>query len=501
MRRATLAAACATALLAAAPAFAQAPEPGSPEYFQRDLKNMQDANGRVHGEGGQLDNPAYLPALVAESTDQGLGQLVDQARNPNRPVVTAGQWFPGWNVGNPLRAGWEGRRGQRTKVAWTNRYGALIRGDVWAPLEGARDPYTGARLKPPYPGVVITTGSIQGSERMYWWLAQDLAERGYVVLTYDVQGQGTSETFPHEGPVNDLPFCNPFAEPKDEEQYGCPGVPFQQMSNFTHGTRDALSFMLSTPAEPYPNPARGSAQTDDFNPFWRVLDHRRDRRTVTPGRTTKIAVIGHSLGAAAVSRLQATDARIQTIVALDKLGSGTGGSADEIKPVVPALGVQSEYGFTVQPYWANHGSSITPRPDSPDKAPDPRRELATGFDAWRKAKVDTMVIVPRGSTHLDYTDIPLAMPASRYGQDLTSVYVQAWLDKYLKHRKAAQKRLLATRWAYLEPVGNRRWESVELARADLLSFYYCSGYAIRSVRKPRRILVDADVAGVGCPKR
>ena len=44
----------------------------------------------------------------------------------------------------------------------------------------------------PYPGVVITTGSVQGSERMYWWLAQDLAERGYVVLTYDVQGQGTS---------------------------------------------------------------------------------------------------------------------------------------------------------------------------------------------------------------------------------------------------------------------------------------------------------------------
>jgi alpha-beta hydrolase superfamily lysophospholipase len=47
-------------------------------------------------------------------------------------------------------------------------------------------------LEGPFPGVVITTGSVQGSERMYWWLAQDLAERGYVVLTYDVQGQGTS---------------------------------------------------------------------------------------------------------------------------------------------------------------------------------------------------------------------------------------------------------------------------------------------------------------------
>ena len=46
---------------------------------------------------------------------------------------------------------------------------------------------------------MITTGSVQGSERMYWWLAQDLAERGYVVLTYDVQGQGTQRDVPARG--------------------------------------------------------------------------------------------------------------------------------------------------------------------------------------------------------------------------------------------------------------------------------------------------------------
>ena len=36
-------------------------------------------------------------------------------------------------------------------VAYTNRYGALIRGDVFAPLPGARDPYTAQRLRRPYP--------------------------------------------------------------------------------------------------------------------------------------------------------------------------------------------------------------------------------------------------------------------------------------------------------------------------------------------------------------
>ena len=45
-----------------------------------------------------------------------------------------------------------------------------------------------------------------------------------------------------------------------------------------------------------------------------------------------------------------------------------------------------------------------------------------------------MLVVPRASTHLEYTDIPLVLPASRYGQDLSSHYVQAWLDRYLKHR-------------------------------------------------------------------
>ena len=193
-----------------------------------------------------------MKALQAEHNDAWLSQLAQQAAVPTRLAITPGNVFPGWNGGNPLRRGWSGTRGLRVPVTYTNRYGALIRGDVFAPLPGARDPYTHKRLRRPYPGVVITTGSIQGSERMYWWLAEDLAERGYVVLTYDVQGQGTSETFPHENDqVNAVPFCNPFAPPAPGEDFGCPGVPAQQDSNFVTGTQDALSFFLSTPRKRY----------------------------------------------------------------------------------------------------------------------------------------------------------------------------------------------------------------------------------------------------------
>src|SRR3954463_3065741 len=424
------------ALACAAPAAAQSPQPGTPEYVQRDNQNIADAYGRQTAPDGQIGNPAYLPAVIAEGNEVGLTQLAQQAASPNHVALTPGNVFPGWNMGNPLRRGWTGPRGLRPAGSWTHRYGALIRGDVFAPLPGAKDPYTGKRLKPPYPGVVITTGSIQGSERMYWWLAEDLAERGYVVLTYDVQGQGTSETLPHQNDqVNALPFCNPFAKPADGEQFGCPGVPAQQDSNFVFGTQDALSFFLATPHAPYANPNGGDAPVNAFNPLWRLFDRSPDTRTVTPGRTTRVAIIGHSLGAAAVSYVQGVDPRVETVVALDKLSSGGDGAIGpkNVKPVVPALGVQSEYGFNVQPYWAANGSSFTPQPGPPDQRPDPRRELKTGFDAWRKAGVDAMVIVPRASTHLEYTDISLVLPASRYGRALTSVYVQAWLGRYLKH--------------------------------------------------------------------
>ncbi len=516
----------------AAPAVAAGPPPGSPEFLARDLQNVTDAYGRIIGQGGQLQNPNYLPALVAEGTDVNLSQLAEQAATPTRPVLTPAMVVPGWNVGNPLRRGWAGKRGIRQRVAYTNRYGALIRGDVFAPLPGAKDPYTGAALEPPYPGVVLTTGSVQGSERMYWWLAQDLAERGYVVLTYDVQGQGTSETLPH--PSGDLPFCNPFAPPEEEEMNGCPGVPFQQIANFTKGTVDAMDFFVSTPDAPYVSKARGSADVNAFNPYWRLWDRSPDPHPATPGRTTRLAIVGHSLGAAAVSRVQGTDDRVAAVVALDKLsGPGASGPLDGkgVKPTVPALAVQSEYGFTVQPYFLN-GSGLLPGLNDPSKAPDPRRERATGFDAWQKAGVDAMLVVPRASTHLEYTDIPLALPASRYGQALTSVYVQRWLDRYVKHEgvalptvatKKAKKRaarkarkagrstkakrrqaapagedpLLATSFTYLEPTAVGRWSPVTLQRDPLLSFYHCSAYAFRD-RTGSQVLQSGDVTGVGC---
>lgn len=475
-----------------APPATSAPDPVD------DAQHMADAYGRITGPGGQLRNPAYLPALVAASTQRTVDQLLTQVASPSRLALTAGNLVPGWNVGNPLRAGWNGTRGRSRQVAFTNRYGALLRGTVYRPLAGARDPYTGRRLTGPFPGVVLTEGSVQGSEGMYAWLAQDLAERGYVVLTYDVQGQGTSETLPHQAsPLHQdtLPFCDPTSPAAEGEMTGCPGVPFQQLSNFVVGTEDALDFFTSTPRHHYPNaPVEGASGYSPYNPYWRSFDRSQDPTPTAPGRTTRIAIIGHSMGAAAVSKVQGTDRRVATVVALDKLaGPSSDGPLDGSgnKPVVPALAVQSEYGFTVSPWFLSGGSSLMPEP-SPD-GPDPHRERATGFDAWRADGVDSMLVVPHASTHLDYTDIPLVLPASRYGQDLTSAYVQRWLARYLKDGTA--KPLLARSFRYLEPVGADTWSPVSLHRDALLSSTYCSAYSLTAGGRQRQ---NGDITHIGC---
>ena len=72
--------------------------------------------------------------------------------------------------------------------------------------------------------------------------------------------------------------------------------------------------------------------------------------------------------------------------------------------------------------------------------------------------------------------------------------MQRWLDRYLKHRGSVRPQL-DRRFRYLEPAGGGRWQPVTLRRDPLLSFYYCSAYALGDGDRARRDLVVTDV---GC---
>ncbi len=344
-------------------------------------------------------------------------------------------------------------------VLFTARNGAVISGTVWSTEAGPAE----------RPLVVITTGSVQAPEPLYWGFAATLAKQGYVVFIYDVQGQGRSDTF---------------GSGADEQE----GVPSQAGQPFYDGTEDALDFALSTPADPYdPRPscgnANGGAGTDhsaeqdarvgaglnaEYNPFWGHVDPDR------------VGIAGHSLGAGAVSYVGQIDPRVDGIVAWDNLRgptshpacpSGSSPRPDDPPITKPAIGMSNDYG-------------LAPTPNMSD--PDPEGANG-GFSAYKTAGVDSMQVNTRGGTHFEYSFIPgmtvhpLGLATLR-GPDMAIWYTTAWLDRYVKCQgdtacgTEADERLLTDRWradpveAGIDPNGD----------ANLYSFYKLSRYDLHT---------------------
>jgi dienelactone hydrolase len=331
-------------------------------------------------------------------------------------------------------------------VLWTARNGATLSGHVWATKAGP----------PTRPGVVITNGSVQADEQMYWYAAQALAKAGYIVLTFDPQGQGQSDV-PGEG--------------ADANE----GMPAQSDGRpFFDGTEDALEFFFSTAARPYaplPSCETGTSHSPKqdrrvaaglnagYNPFWALLDPAR------------VGIAGHSYGAAGVSYIGQWDPRVKAIVAWDNLGpadptSGGGrlgerpcpANPDARRPVPltkPALGMSADYGLIATP---NTGD------------PDPLAKSTQSL-AYSRAGVDTGELIIRGGTHEDFSFIPNpAFGATLRGADMIAWYTTAWMDKYVKVDPTADQRLLTTRWRH-----DAREAAVDPdADGNMFSFYYRS---------------------------
>jgi pimeloyl-ACP methyl ester carboxylesterase len=416
------------------------PSPGSPEWQMRDADNMATAGtGRWSDE---FANPAFGREFNKVTPGTFTQQLTDQYENPTRPMVTLGTSLPGGTTGDPFRVHWgdgPNARGTQIPIEYFNRYGARITGNVWAPrdLSGC-----------PCPSIVITTGSIQGDEELYWWAAQGLAEAGYIVMTYDVQGQGQSETLPHDATA----FCDPLSQdpnatwkqPQEDGQQEtgpCAGVPFQQSPNFVLGTWDALAWFRSGA-----NPLR--AEVDD----------------------NRVGLAGHSLGAGAVTIVgNDPPANVKTVVAWDNAGL----PANET-PLVPTMGQNAEYFFN----------------------PSPTNDLtgyetkSTTFRRFQAAGVPSMQVALRHSTHLEWSFVPWILPADHDGERVAMYYTLAWFDRYLRGDTAAEQRLTAATFdgsADASAIGagsydvatdtNVPWKIAGQKVADHLSFYYRSAYA------------------------
>ena len=422
------------------------PAPGTPEWQQRDAVNQYCAGLRNRD---QLASPAYGFGNLTQGATLYAEQTVEQASSPTTPKGGITTLVPGSKSADAFRTikRWtEAGRGRVAPVAFKALNGSTLREHVFAP------PASVPRPKDGYPGIVITDGSVQAYEELYYWAAEDLAEAGYLVMTYDVQGQGDSDLFGSDCPG------------------ACSGVPYQQSYNFYQGAEDSLGFFLS-----------------GKNPYADALD------------SSRVGLAGHSLGAAAVSHVGQCDSRVKTIVAWDNLSAITDCGGVVIPKQyrqkklinVPALGMTNDYMF-------NTTVATT--------APDPEAKTA-GFTQVAKAGVPAQIIALRGATHLTYSYIPLVFQANQLGEQMASYYTKAWFDLFLRGDRTGLTRLTASAFDGSADVSSIGTGSYDQAQAnpgdpysgnvpylikgikvrDAVSFYYRSAWSLRDPKTGARL--------------
>ncbi len=332
-------------------------------------------------------------------------------------------------------------------VAWSDRNGARISGHEWIPERRPRHR--------PLAAVVFVNGDA-AFESLYHWAAVALARDGYLVLTWDPQGQGASEQYGY-GADRDRNVAN--------EASGGAIDDAAQDQSFAQQTEDAIGFLLSARRHPYvPARATGRARQRRLVAAQRVPRSNPWRGLVDP---THLALAGHSRGADAVSIVGSHDRRVKAIVAFDYLLASR-----EIPPRVPALNLAGDYYETVTPY------------TSP---PDPLAKSAA-FARFRRARVSSGSLIVRGGTHFEWSFLD-ALPATLRGIDLGRYYLLAWMDAFVRHRPGAIARLLTDRWRHDAPGA-----AVDLVHdGNLFSFRYRSELYLRG----RALCLDLRA---GCPR-
>ena len=180
------------------------------------------------------------------------------------------------------------------RVLWTARNGSTVAGRVWATRAGPRK----------RPAIVITNGSIQASEELYWYAAQTLAKAGYVVVTFDPQMQGLSDTY-GEGADRNEGFPSQTAGQHvlrlDPGRHRLPAV---------HSRQAVLC-----PAQPLGHEPLRQAEPAREGRAQRALQPHVEAAS----SARRIGIAGHSYGASGVSWMGQQDPRVDAVVAWDNL--------------------------------------------------------------------------------------------------------------------------------------------------------------------------------------
>jgi len=386
-RAGALLAASLAALAPAAPARAQDPAPGGPAWIAREAQNFAASQQRT------LDRAAQLAPTPIDG-------------DPRRALAV---WAPA--------------RGAALETTFENRYGAKIAVTLLRPKGDA------PRV---LPSVIIVPGLGQGVRRAYYFLAQDLAEHGYLTLVFDPQAQGASDA---QGRPETCQPGGAWQQPQEmglREQGECAGRPPPEDAAALASANSFVTHLLLGSDVDHTETAatyRRIAPTFVLGALdasaWLLSAANPWRAWVDPAR---LALAGHSAGAYGAAQAANGDPqrRFRAAVALDGYHPVDLGVA----PRVPTLWLLSEQETTLR--------LVPPR--------NPRTLHPTwaSYDAFRAARVPAGHLTLRSSTHLDFSDA--AGLASRYAARWASYHALAWLDRFVKGERDGTARIFAERF-------------------------------------------------------
>jgi hypothetical protein len=150
----------------------------------------------------------------------------------NSTVTPVGATWQGPFAGDPFRypeaqgpdgRGFYANEADVIPVVFYDQRCTRLSARLWAPKQ--------AQAGPKLPTVLFINGSIQATEPAYWWIAEALVSAGYSVMTFDPRGQSRSDW-----------------QSPDGQQGGNANVQI-----FWQEGVDAIDFLHSTPARPYPH--------------------------------------------------------------------------------------------------------------------------------------------------------------------------------------------------------------------------------------------------------
>lgn len=324
---------------------------------------------------------------------------------------------------DPYRHDWASTRGRIREVAFENRYGATLRGHLFAPLG------TG-----PFPPVVFIGGYPGSGGPAYWSNIERLVEEGYVVLSFDPQGVGASDVDPapeYCGGDGDEWWRQPQEAGLIEERE-CAGWIEDPLAGDPTGGYLALVPTLLSEEEFRAFLAEGYASFRPSYVFgavdaghWLVSSENPWRSLVDAG--AGVGVFGHSAGADASTLAAASDDLFAAAVSMDSYGPTT----EHAPSGAPTL------------FLGGHHMSIQPGYDTQPGVP-PTTEAAA---AWRDAGVETGLVMVDDAIHGDFAYAPWPISAQYSNLPLTRsiahYYTLAWFDHFLKGDDTARTRLEA----------------------------------------------------------